>query len=169
MKKITIILAVCLCTTLIFSCKNSQKTAEAEPKTQDTVATAVQETTPQTDVLTADDELIMNYIKEMYEKDLYWEVEWLEKHCTPKLLKQLKDDYEYDGEGYAFWEFRSDSNDGGGEDDRVVEVVKKNGEFYYEGVDGGTWFRNIVSAFVKDGVVMFDAIRRDTTYVQPAN
>lgn len=156
MKKITIILAVCLCATLIFSCKNSQKIAEAEPITQDTVATA-------------DDELIMNYIKEMYEKDLYWEVEWLKKHCTPKLLKQLKDDYEYDGEGYAFWEFRSDSNDGGGEDDRVVEVVKKNGEFYYEGVDGGTWFRNIVSAFVKDGVVMFDAIRRDTTYVQPAN
>lgn len=156
MKKITIILTVCLCATLVFSCKNNQKAAEAEPQTQDTVATA-------------DDELIMNYIKEMYEKDLYWEVEWLKKHCTPKLLKQLKDDYEYDGEGYAFWEFRSDSNDGGGEDDRVVEVVKKNGEFYYEGVDGGTWFRNIVSAFVKDGVVMFDAIRRDTTYVQPAN
>ncbi len=156
MKKITIILTVCLCATLVFSCKNNQKAAEAEPQTQDTVATA-------------DDELIMNYIKEMYEKDLYWEVEWLEKHCTPKLLQQLKNDYEYDGEGYAFWEFRSDSNDGGGEDDRVVEVVKKNGEFYYEGVDGGTWFRNIVSAFVKDGVVMFDAIRRDTTYVQPAN
>ncbi len=156
MKRITIILTVCLCATLVFSCKNNQKAAEAEPQTQDTVATA-------------DDELIMNYIKEMYEKDLYWKVEWLEKHCTPKLLQQLKNDYEYDGEGYAFWEFRSDSNDGGGEDDRVVEVVKKNGEFYYEGVDGGTWFRNIVSAFVKDGVVMFDAIRRDTTYVQPAN
>lgn len=169
MKKITLLLTICLCAALVFSCKNSQKAAEGEPQTQDTVATAAQETTPQTDTLTADDEVIMNYIKEMYEKDLYWEVEWLKKHCTPKLLQQLKNDYEYEGEGYAFWEFRSDSNDGGGENDRVVEVVKKNGEFYYEGLDGDTWFRNIVSAFVKDGVVMFDAIRRDTTYIQPAN
>jgi hypothetical protein len=109
-----------------------------------------------------DDKLIMDFITEMYNNSMYTEVEFLEEHCTPRMLQQLLDDYEYDGEGYAFWDFRSESNDStGGE---IIDIEKKDGRYYYEASDGGYIFRNILSAFVQDGKVMFDGIAVDATY-----
>jgi len=109
-----------------------------------------------------DDKLIMDFITEMYNNSLYSEVDFLEEHCTPRMLQQLLDDYEYDGEGYAFWDFRSESNDStGGE---IIDIEKKDGRYYYEASDGGYIFRNILSAFVQDGKVMFDGIAVDETY-----
>jgi hypothetical protein len=109
-----------------------------------------------------DDKLIMGFITEMYNNSMYTEVEFLEEHCTPRMLQQLLDDYEYDGEGYAFWDFRSESNDStGGE---IIDIEKKDGRYYYEASDGGYIFRNILSAFVQDGKVMFDGIAVDATY-----
>ena len=42
-----------------------------------------------------DDKLIMDFITEMYNNSMYTEVEFLEEHCTPRMLQQLLDDYEY--------------------------------------------------------------------------
>jgi len=109
-----------------------------------------------------EDEMIMDFITEMYNESLFTEVDFLEEHCTPRMLQQLRDDYEYDGEGYAFWDFRSESDDStGGE---IINVEKKDGRYYYEASDGGYIFRNILSAFIQDGIVMFDGITRDATY-----
>ena len=109
-----------------------------------------------------DDQLIMDFITEMYNESLYYDVEFLEDHCTPRMLQQLLDDYEYDGEGYAIWDFRSESNDStGGE---IINIEKKDGRYYYEASDGGYIFRNILSAFVQDGKVMLDGITVDATY-----
>ena len=109
-----------------------------------------------------DDKLIMDFITEMYNNSMYTEVEFLEEHCTPRMLQQLLDDYEYDGEGYAFWDFRSESNDSTG--GKIINIEKKDGRYYYEASDGGYIFRNILSAFVQDGKVMFDGIAVDETY-----
>ncbi len=109
-----------------------------------------------------DDKIIEDFITEMYNESLYYDVEFLEDHCTPRMLQQLLDDYEYDGEGYAIWDFRSESNDStGGE---IINIEKKDGRYYYEASDGGYIFRNILSAFVEDGKVMLDGITVDDTY-----
>lgn len=36
----------------------------------------------------------------------------LEKCCTQRLLRKLRADYGYDGEGYAVWLFRTGAQDG---------------------------------------------------------
>lgn len=110
-----------------------------------------------------EDKIIMDFITEMYNSSLYVEDVFLEEHCTPRMLQQLRDDYEYDGEGYANWDFRSENNDSVGES-AVLNIEKIDGRYYYEAVDGGWKFRNILSAFIQDGIVMFDGITPDATY-----
>lgn len=111
-----------------------------------------------------DDQAIMDFIKEMYNSSLYVEDVFLEEHCTPRMLQQLRDDYQYEGEGYANWDFRSESDDGFSDENGVIKVEKIDGRYYYEANDAGYIFRNILSAFVQDGIVMFDGITRDATY-----
>ena len=184
MKKIVFLAAVLFCAASIMSsCKNAGgdgSSAEVKPENepvveevfenQDTldVENAVDlsrvpahENTPE------QDEIIKNFITEMYNSSIYTEEEFLEKHCTESFLQQLRDDNDYEGGGYANWDFRSESNDGFG-DNKILKIEKKDGRYYYEATDGGWYFRNVISAFVdKDGKVMFDGITRDRTYVAP--
>lgn len=111
-----------------------------------------------------DDQAIMDFIKEMYNSSLYVEDAFLEEHCTPRMLQQLRDDYDYEGEGYANWDFRSESNDGFSDGNGIISIEKIDGRYYYEANDAGYIFRNILSAFIQDGIVMFDGITRDATY-----
>lgn len=111
-----------------------------------------------------DDQAIMDFIREMYNSSLYVEDAFLEEHCTPRMLQQLRDDYEYEGEGYANWDFRSESNDGFSDENGIISIEKIDGRYYYEANDAGYIFRNILSAFIQDGIVMFDGITRDATY-----
>ena len=111
-----------------------------------------------------DDKLIMDFITQMYNESLYTEVDFLEEHCTPRMLQQLLDDNDYEGGGYAFWDFRSESNDGFSDENAVINIEKIDGRYYYEANDAGYIFRNILSAFVEDGKVMFDGITVDATY-----
>lgn len=111
-----------------------------------------------------DDKLIMDFITQMYNQSLYVDRDFLEEHCTPRMLQQLLDDYEYDGEGYAYWDFRSESDDGSSDGNAVIGIEKIDGRYYYEAKDSGYIFRNILSAFVEDGKVMFDGITPDATY-----
>ncbi len=111
-----------------------------------------------------EDKIIMDFITEMYNSSLYVEDAFLEEHCTPRMLQQLRDDYEYDGEGYANWDFRSESNDGFSDENGIINVEKIDGRYYYEANDAGYIFRNIISAFIQDGIVMFDGITPDATY-----
>ena len=119
---------------------------------------------PSHDNTPEEDRIIQDFITRMYNQSLYVEDEFLEEHCTPRMLQQLKDDYEYDGEGYANWDFRSESNDGFSDGNSVISVEKIDGRYYYEAKDAGYIFRNILSAFVQDGKVMFDGITVDATY-----
>ena len=111
-----------------------------------------------------EDRLIMDFITEMYNNSLYIENDFLEEHCTPRMLQQLRDDYDYEGEGYANWDFRSESNDGFSDENGIISIEKIDGRYYYEANDAGYRFRNILSAFVQDGKVMMDGITVDAGY-----
>jgi|GEM_PF-4594526 len=111
-----------------------------------------------------EDKIIMDFITEMYNSSLYVEDVFLEEHCTPRMLQQLRDDYQYEGEGYANWDFRSESNDGFSDENGIINIEKIDGRYYYEANDAGYIFRNIISAFIQDGIVMFDGITPDATY-----
>lgn len=62
-------------------------------------------------------------IQEFYQKYVFGREEMTRevayKYCTKSLAKKLADDYDYDGDGYAVWDFRSGAQDG---DSDVQEV-----------------------------------------------
>ena len=78
-----------------------------------------------------DDDPAVSMIKDFYAKFLFDEFgenletfyKDIKKYCTPKMIKQLKDDYDYDGEGYAIWDFRSYEQEGAGKS-RVTNIEK---------------------------------------------
>ncbi|MBR5018411.1 MAG: hypothetical protein IKX53_02100 [Bacteroidales bacterium] len=168
MKRVIYLFLIFLCAgSLLVSCKktNTDNGAATETATETvTVDDSTLARVPAHNNTAEEDALIMDFIKEMYENSLFVENEFLESHCTPNLLQQLKDDYDYEGEGYANWDFRSDSQDGFGEQTGILKIEKINGRYYYEALDGGVKFRNILSAFVQDGQVLFDGIMRDESY-----
>ena len=56
----------------------------------------------------------IQFIKDFYANYVFGAKNYVpavKKHCTAKLQKQLKDNYEYDSEGYAIWNFRTGMQD----------------------------------------------------------
>ena len=101
------------------------------------------------------------FITDMYDNYKYGDEEFLEEHCTARLLNQLREAYDYDGEGYAFWLFRTSSTDGLGDGTRVVSVSTDDGLWYeYEFYDGSWKGKNRVKCVVVDGKVWMDEVER---------
>ena len=44
------------------------------------------------------------------------------KYCSKSLVKKLADDYDYEGEGYAVWDFRSGAQDGDSDVQEVEDI-----------------------------------------------
>lgn len=84
--------------------------------------------------------------------------------CTPRLLQQLKEAYEYEcesGDCYAMWLFRSDNQDGVSNECRVKEVTDEGGGWFKVsyidmGIEGATYIRFIPY----EGHELMDEIRR---------
>lgn len=73
-------------------------------------------------------------------------------HCfAPAIQKQLRDGYDYEGEGYAVWLFRTGLQDGP-EDTSSVTAIKK---------EGGGWYRVDFSDMGTRGSCRFKATMRD--------
>lgn len=144
---------------------NSAKTlTEAEERTEEQKveeAPAVEEA----QVEAAEDEAgIRDFITNMYEQDLYSETDFLETHCSKALLQYLKDQYEYDGEGYAFWLFRTSSQDGKPEaenvESKVLSVTKDSeGWYHYTFTDGGWHGENKIKLHMENGKVVMDELK----------
>ena len=112
-----------------------------------------------------DDSAIRSFIKRMYENQKYNDYDFLEHHCTARLLQHLRDEYEYDGEGYAGWLFRTCAQDGKpgveGVSDTVLNISKDNdGWYHYVFTDGGWRGENKIKAYVENGKVMVDEVER---------
>ena len=88
------------------------------------------------------EEKAKEFIADMYNKMWYMEDSFLVNHCTQEVLKKLKEDYSKKfnkGEGYAYWDFRSEK-DGDPESERyrVADIfVEPENWFKYTFYDMG--------------------------------
>ena len=106
---------------------------------------------------------IKAFITNMYENHLFEDYDFLEAHCSKQLLQYLRDEFEYDGDGYAVWLFRTGTQDGkpGAMDmkDQVLSITTDNdGWFHYTFTDCGWRGENKLRAHMENGQVVMDAI-----------
>ena len=82
------------------------------------------------------------------------------KYWTKKLARELANLYDYDGEGYAIWEFRSGAQDWGPKDGVTNIEVLGNGKYkvYYSNGFGSEKGSLIVSIAVDGDIIKFDDI-----------
>ena len=115
--------------------------------------------------------------KEKEENELYYNYDFLEAHCTAKMLKCLKDEFEceYGGDGYAGYLFRTGAQDDkpGAEDvkDKVLKITKDSeGWYHYTFTDGGWRGENKIKVRVENGKVMVDEVERvNNEYAEAGN
>ena len=121
------------------------------------------------------DSLIRDFITNMYEKELYYNYDFLEAHCTKKMLKFLKDEYEYNGDSYAGYLFRTSAQDykPGAEDvkNKVLSINKDSeGWYHYTFTDGGWRGENKIKVCVENGEVKVDELERvNNEYAEAGN
>ena len=95
-----------------------------------------------------------------YGKDDLTTEEAVAKYCTRRLAQKLKDSYEYDGEGYAIWDFRGPQWGAGDSDAHQVDAVTPLGGNRYkvEYFDGGEKYSCTVNVIVRGNSILFDGI-----------
>ena len=87
-----------------------------------------------------EEDVAKNFIANMYNNRLFEDEEFLDTHCSSKLLEKLREAYDYDdSEGYASWLFRSEDQDGPSERHEIIKVESEGNDWYrYEFYDMGT-------------------------------
>ena len=127
----------------------------------DTVDTLAIDSVSESDYVD-EENIVKEFIVNMYNNHLYDEYRFLENHCTRHLLDVLRADYEYDGTGYAVWDFRTCSQDGKPDseyENKIISVESLGDGWYtYEFYDGGWRGKKRVKASVVDGEVMMDVL-----------
>ena len=106
---------------------------------------------------------IKSFITQMYNNTLYEDYDFLQKHCSAKLLKKLQDAYPYDADGiaYATWLFRSSQQDSkpGADDKTIMLEVKADGDgFVYTALDMGWEFTNKIKIANKGGEIVIEDV-----------
>ena len=101
------------------------------------------------------------FIDKMYNEKLYEDYDFLQKHCSPELLKKLQDAYPYDSEApaYATWQFRSGQQDSkpGSDGKTMMLDVKADGDWYtYKALDMGWEFTNRIKLTSKDAKIIIE-------------
>ena len=103
------------------------------------------------------------FITKMYNEKLYEDYGFLQKHCSPELLKKLQDAYPYDSDkpAYATWQFRSGQQDSkpGSDGKTMILDVTADGDWYtYKALDMGWEFTNRIMLTSKDGKIIIEDI-----------
>ena len=78
------------------------------------------------------------------------------RYCTKKLAKKLADDYEYEGGGYAVWDFASGSQDP--DETKVLKVVPLGNGKYKVVMDANVTV--VLSVVASGGKILFDDVKR---------
>ena len=109
------------------------------------------------------DDYAIERIQKFYEKYVFGNEEATDEvinsYCTKKLAKKLADDYEYEGGGYAVWDFRSGAQDGDSDVQKVNSVeALGEGKYKVSYNDMGTKGSCIISVVVEGDTVLFDEI-----------
>ena len=103
------------------------------------------------------------FITKMYNEKLYEDYDFLQKHCSPELLKKLQDAYPYDSDGvaYATWLFRSGQQDSkpGSDGKTMMLEVTADGDWYtYTALDMGWEFSKRIKLVRRDKMVIIEDI-----------
>lgn len=110
-----------------------------------------------------DNAKVIQFIKNFYANYVFGNkncIPAVKKHCTPQLQKQLKDDYGYDGEGYAIWDFRTGAQDGPNDVSKVTSVVAlENDSYKVNFIDMGIKGNRILKIVNANGTLKFAAIK----------
>ena len=119
--------------------------------------------TAQTKNQTTSEDTIKSFLIKMYNDKLYEGYDFLQKHCSPELLKKLQDAYPYDSDepAYATWMFRSGQQDSKPSSDGKTMIlgVSADGDWYtYKALDMGWEFTNRIKLTSKDGKIIIEDI-----------
>ena len=160
MKKLLFIAAAAI----VVSCGNKQA-AQQQESDSTIVATdsVVAEAAAPTNNAAEIDAQAIEKIQEFYKNYVFGDKEAtddvINKYCTKKLAKKLADDYEYEGGGYAVWDFRSGAQDGDSDVQKVNNVeALGEGKFKVSYNDMGTKGSCIISVVVDGNNILFDEI-----------
>lgn len=157
MKKLFLIAAAAM----MVACGNKQQSQQAESDSIAVENDAAEQVASQADQQAAIDAKATERIMEFYQDYVFGGKEAtdavINKYCTKKLAKKLADDYEYDGGGYAIWDFRSDSQD---PDETKVLRVEPMGEGKYKVVMDAN-VTCIVSVVSSGEDLLFDDVDND--------
>ncbi len=101
------------------------------------------------------------FITKMYNEKLYEDHDFLQKHCSPELLKKLQDAYTYDSyePAYATWLFRSGQQDSkpGSDGKTMMLDIKADGDWYvYTALDMGWKVTNRIKVISKDSKIIIE-------------
>lgn len=97
---------------------------------------------------------IIDFIKSTYNDKKYEDYAFLKQYCTNRMLNKLRREYEYDGDGYAVWLFRSGAQDGPSDEYRIISVAPEENNWYtYSYYDMGIKGINRVK-IIKDGDIL---------------
>ena len=107
--------------------------------------------------------MFMTFITKMYNEKLYEDYDFLQKHCSPELLKKLQDAYTYDSDepAYATWLFRSGQQDIKPESDGKTMMLDHtaDGDWYtYKALDIGWEFTRRIKLTSKEGKIIIEDI-----------
>ena len=134
---------------ILTSCNNSsQKTTSTESNEE--VIESVSD---------KDQNQVKAFLQELYDKYVFGNEEFCDfeeivEHFSPKILTKLRNEFEYDGGGYAVWLFRTGAQDGP-EDKSEVISISTEGDGWYTvsfsdmGIKGSCRFQ----AKIVDGIV----------------
>ena len=159
MKKLLFIAAAAIAV----SCGNKQQAQQSESDST-IVATdsVVVEAAPENNAAELDAKAIEK-IQKFYKEYVFGREEATDEvinsYCTKKLAKKLADDYEYEGGGYAVWDFRSGAQDGDSDVQKVNNVeALGEGKYKVSYNDMGTKGSCIISVVVDGNIILFDEI-----------
>lgn len=108
------------------------------------------------------------FIRNMYENVLYEDYAFLQQNCSEGLLTKLSDAYDYDGDGYAVWLFRSDAQDGPSNEHRIIGIEDQGDGWYrYTAVDMGITFRKRIRISHENGRTVIEDIADDHRVIAP--
>ena len=107
--------------------------------------------------------MFMTFITKMYNEKLYEDYDFLQKHCSPELLKKLQDAYTYDSDepAYATWLFRSGQQDINPASDGKTMMLDHtaDGDWYtYKALDMGWEFTRRIKLTSKEGKIIIEDI-----------
>lgn len=79
-----------------------------------------------------DDSKIKEFLKDLYENYVfqYNDFSDISDHFSESIVQKLQNEFEYEGEGYAVWLFRSGAQDGSSEDTTVNNITSDGTGWY---------------------------------------